>query len=75
MNTTVTSLDGFHTTPTAQRADELPRDEQRHFVFGERPVPTLRPGQFCAQRWIVGPEGETPAALTIAPTPVRPSQD
>jgi hypothetical protein len=75
MNTTVTSLDGFHSTSTAQRADELWREEQRQFVFGERPVPTPRPSQICVHRWIVGPEGETPAALTIAPTPLKPSQD
>jgi hypothetical protein len=30
----ITSLDGFHAAATAQRADELARDEQRQFVFG-----------------------------------------
>jgi hypothetical protein len=46
----ITRLDAFQVAPTARRADELARDEQRRFGFGDRPVP--RPGQVCANRWI-----------------------
>jgi hypothetical protein len=50
-------------------------DEQRQFVFGQRPVPTPRPDQVFASRQIAGPDGETQASLIIAPTPPRSSQE
>jgi hypothetical protein len=49
--------------------------EQRHFVFGRRPVPAPRPGQVFASRRIAGPDGETQASLIIAPAPPRSSQE
>ena len=50
-------------------------DEQRQFVFGQRPVPTRRPDQVFASRQIVRLDGETQASLIIAPTPPRSPQE
>jgi hypothetical protein len=62
----ITSLDRFHATPTAQRTDEPAPGEQRPVRIRREARAGSPPLPVCAYRWIVGPDGETPASLTIA---------
>lgn len=50
-------------------------DEQRQFVFEQRPVPTPAPDEVFASRRIVGPDGDTQVSRIIASTPPRSSQE